>query len=267
MAVPKIDYVSSWQTRLTTRLYVQFCGAVTWQQWVALLARQFQDLEDAGQSMLSAYDYTNNAGALLDLVGGIVGQQRLGSTDANYIVYIAARIIANRGTTTAENIFSVMRAIFGANAMPRYAGGYAKQFIISITGVSVTLAQALIGVEFLNDTKDVGARAILVYDTVPASQIFTYGFATTLLIAVVAGSNSVYVSDKFLPASGTVIIDQGLSNQETWTFTYTAGTNFINLSGNLAFNHSANACVSVVGGSAGLGYDGGYFADALQAGS
>lgn len=174
MSVPGIDYVSSWQQRLASRLYAQFRGATTWQQWTVLLGRQFQPLEDAAQSLLSTYDFTSNAGVLLDLVGNLVGQQRLGTSDATYIVYIAGRIIANRSKSVTEDIFGVMRAIFGSTAGPRYLPGYVKQFAIYISGTTLTLAQAIIGVSFLDAVRDSGARAILIFMQSPAAQTFTY---------------------------------------------------------------------------------------------
>ncbi len=171
----KIDYVASWADRLTSRLFTQYRNKTTWTAWIqGVLAPQFQDLEDAMQSMLAVFDYQNNSGVLLDLVGAYIGQPRLGVDDPTYKQYISGRIIANHSTGTPEELYRLLRALFGATAAPRYLGGYAKQFQLAVTGLALTVQQAALAASFIGAAKEAGARGVFVYRTYPTAQTFTF---------------------------------------------------------------------------------------------
>lgn len=169
-----IDYVESWAQRLRGRLYAQFRNATTWQKWCdEILGPQFQDLEDATQSLLSLLDIDNSVGAQLDMIGRYVGQPRLGLLDVTYRLYLRARVLANKSTGTVEEIFAIMRALYGASAGPRYLPGYVKQFAIRITK-TLTRTEALVGVSFLGSSKEAGARGLLEWRETDSASVFTF---------------------------------------------------------------------------------------------
>lgn len=184
----KIDYIASWPARLRTRLYAQFRDKVTHKQWADLLGRQQQDVEDATQTLLTLLDIDASEGVQLDVIGRIVGQPRTGVDDPTYRLYLRARILANRSTGTVENIYAVMRALFGQDtARPVYSGGWVKQFSIRL-GFVLTRTQALVALEFLGDAKEAGARGILEWIESPASAVFTYDSGPGYDVGVWAGA-------------------------------------------------------------------------------
>lgn len=174
MAAPvTIDYVASWKQRLGALLYEQFKNDPSWNLWVTLLARQAQDIEDATQSMFLALDIANGSGAILDSIGGIVGQPRLGASDPIYQLYLAARVLANESTGTPEQIYTILGTLF-AGALSVYKPGGVKAYAVQLVTPSLVRAQALIAAEFIQDVDDVGARAIFEWTEAPAGETFTF---------------------------------------------------------------------------------------------
>ena len=176
----QIDYIDDWASRLRSRLFTQFRGKTTWNAWCdEVLGPQFQDLEDAAQTLLTLLDIDDSDGVQLDTIGRVVGQPRNGVDDPTYRLYLSARILANKSTGTVEDIFKVMRALFGQDeTLPTYQGGWVKQFSIKI-GAVLTRAEALIAADFLGDSKEAGARGILEWiETAPASMFQFDGTAS-----------------------------------------------------------------------------------------
>lgn len=177
--MPTLDYVDDWYTRLLGRLYTQYRGKVTWEKWVALLARQFQDLEDSGQTLFSILDIDNGVGGVqLDLIGRLVGRARRGVIDSTYRLYLKAQIIANRSSGTAENIYDVFRALFGTDARPVYELEGEKQFSVRLRKV-ITDIEAAVAAEFLGIAKEAGARGILEWQPDDDDGMFTFDAGTT----------------------------------------------------------------------------------------
>jgi hypothetical protein len=192
--VATIDYVADWAARLRSRLYTQFRDATTWQQWCdEVLGPQLQDLEDAGQTLLTLLDIDESEGAQLDNIGRIVGQPRNGIDDETYRLYLSARILANKSTGTVDDIFKVMRALFGQDeARPTYAGGWVKQFVIKV-GAILTRAEALIATDFLSDSKEAGARGLLEWSEAAPTGTFTMWDGPVLATGIVAGQSFQHV--------------------------------------------------------------------------
>jgi hypothetical protein len=174
-----VDYVADWKGRLTSRLYMQFRNKVTWGLWIVLLARQFQDLEDSGQTLTSLLDIDALAGIQLDILGVIVGQPRIGVDDPTYRLYLRARAASNRSTGTPEDLYVVFRALLGV----------ATGFIVTTCPIGVkaftlraktpiTRQQALVGVSFLHDAKEAGARGLFEWQESATALLFTYDGTT-----------------------------------------------------------------------------------------
>jgi hypothetical protein len=166
-----IDYVNDWSARLRSRLYQQFKSSVSWQQWCdEVLGPQFQDLEDAGQTLLTLLSIEDSEGVQLDNIGRHIGQPRSGVDDETYRLYLSARVLANKSDGTAEDIFKVLRALYGQDeTRPTYHGGWVKQFAVRVAA-AITRTEALVGVQFLGDTKEAAARGILEWiESAPAS--------------------------------------------------------------------------------------------------
>lgn len=153
----EVDRITDWLGRLRGRVYEQFKGKPKIDAWVVMVAAQFQELEEAAQSLLTLLSIDNSVGAQLDNIGRIVGQIRAGASDAVFRLYIRARIVANRSKGTGEDLYRVFRALFGALGF-RVRNGGNKSFALDVL-TPITAAQASVGQAFLLDAKEAGARA------------------------------------------------------------------------------------------------------------
>lgn len=276
-----LDYVDDWAARLRSRLYTQFRGKATWIAWCdEVLGPQFQDLEDAGQTLLTMLDIEASEGVQLDVIGRIVGQPRNGVDDPTYRLYLSARVLANRSTGTVEDIFKVMRALFGQDeALPRYEPGWVKQFAIRL-GAVLTRGEALIGVDFLGDAKEAGARAILEWQEYGATATFAFYNGPHLATGIDAGAfvQQIYVDR----TDGTPTLTGFLYIRDTFTnFVYasrTATCYHASIGVTMTVGHPASSPVnrraSAIGplgnmgfsaGASGTGFDYGYLAGAKEA--
>lgn len=169
MSTARIDYVADWYTRLRGRLYKQFKYKTKFGLWSDMIARQVTDLENAMQALLTLISIDDSIGAQLDNLGRLIGQQRAGVDDATYRLYLKARIVARRSKGTPEDIYSVMRALFGTSSPMRIttSGVGVKAFRVTVHTV-LTAAQVLIAISFLRQSKESGARALL--DWQPAAE-------------------------------------------------------------------------------------------------
>jgi hypothetical protein len=169
-----VDYIADWSGRLTGRLYTQFRNKVTWTKWVALIAKQAQDMEDAAQTLFSLLDITNAVGLGLDLIGRIVGQPRLGFADPTYRLLLYARIAANKSDGSPEDLYVVLEALLGATIGLIYEGSIgAKEFAMRVKS-PITRIQAIIGAGLLRDATEAGSKAILEWQENPTSVSFVY---------------------------------------------------------------------------------------------
>lgn len=161
MAAQTIAYVADWAARLRTRMYTQFRGKVTWELWITdVLGPQFQDLEDAGQTLFTLLDIDNSEGVQLDVIGLFVGQGRLGYDDVVYRTLLKTRVLSNKSTGTGEELYAMFRALYGEGTSMAVATSVIRSFSMRIfTAIDAT--QARIGLMFLQSAKETGARGIL----------------------------------------------------------------------------------------------------------
>lgn len=246
-----IDYVSDWSSRLSSRLYTQFRGKVTWGQWVGLLSGLAQDWEDAAQTLLTILDIGASVGVQLDTIGRLIGQPRFGVSDPTYRLYLYARVLANRSTGTAEEIYAVLATLLGG-AATQYIPGFVKQFAIRVL-TPITRVQSFAAGYFLAIAKESGARAILEWQEQADAATFYTGLTAITSVNALAGQffMSVYCAAG-MPTSGSAILDYGLSTQETLTYTISS-TDFFTWTAAMSFNHPVGSSVEYVGDT-GLGF-------------
>jgi hypothetical protein len=184
-----IDYVSDWQARLRALIYWQFRGKPKIQAWVDMVARQFQDLEDAYQSILTITNIDDSAGAQLDALGRVLGQPRGGVDDVTYRLYLRAAIVARKSRGRGEDIYRVFTALFPSSTFVLRSGGV-KSFYIRV-GQMLTRAQALVAQQFLQKAKEAGARANVIWQESPTNALFTLDTGPGLDVGVFTGALSV----------------------------------------------------------------------------
>jgi len=158
-----IDYISDWQKKLRKRLYQQFRTKVTWQALADMLAAQFQDLEDAAQSVLSIVSIDDSEGVQLDQIGALIGQPRLGVNDSTYRGFLRARIIANRAAGRIEEIYRVLNASVGEVGYKILLSGAKAIDVIVVSAIDAF--DSYIAQLFVRDCKDAGVHAIVEWRT------------------------------------------------------------------------------------------------------
>ena len=166
-----IDYVSDWNARLLTRLYAQFGSDPVINAIVTtILAPQFQDLEDSGQSLFTLTDIDASEGVNLDVIGRVVGQLRLGLDDPTYRLLLKARVLANKSSGTVNQIIGVLTQLLGSGNFIYTPGTNASFTIQAVAPVSTVFAELAAG--FLGDAKIGGVRAILEWQENTDDQMF-----------------------------------------------------------------------------------------------
>src|SRR5437870_5119087 len=101
---------------------------------------QIQALEDAalGSAGLTTLTLANASGIWLDVIGKLVGQPRNGQVDAQYRLFLNARIAVNRSSGTIEDIlttFAVLTAGLGVTL--RLDEYFPKALLLRFTGAAV----------------------------------------------------------------------------------------------------------------------------------
>lgn len=97
-----------------SRLIEQYRNKPRIVMWILCYLQQVQYLEDAIHATVEAWDIDNATGWRLETIGALVGQQRIGSTDAVYRVFIKARIRANRSLGKYEDLAAVANILIGS---------------------------------------------------------------------------------------------------------------------------------------------------------
>lgn len=77
----------------------------------AYFGNQIQDLEDAMWTLFGRLDIGTASGVQLDGIGAIVGEPRQGKSDAEYLVYITARIGINTSEGDIETVLDIWEII------------------------------------------------------------------------------------------------------------------------------------------------------------
>jgi len=86
----------------------------------ALLASwltEVQAVEDAFYQLLTERSIDTATGAMLDMLGRIVGQPRGGRDDATYRLWISARVLVERSSGTTEQIIAIADKLAGGNTV------------------------------------------------------------------------------------------------------------------------------------------------------
>jgi Protein of unknown function (DUF2612) len=111
--VPGLVYQPDHPGDAESKLLEQFSNAVKLHALVRALVKPLQALELAALSVRDAFDVDNAEGAQLDVVGWLVGEDRLGKGDVAYRAYVKARILANASKGRPREIYALARALLG----------------------------------------------------------------------------------------------------------------------------------------------------------
>lgn len=93
------------------RLIEQFRGRANIEAFVAALAQQSQELEDAAFGVITETTIANAVGVQLDSLGTVVGIERGGSIDAEYRLKLQGQVLANNSDGTINELLAVLSAL------------------------------------------------------------------------------------------------------------------------------------------------------------
>jgi len=126
MTVKSITQITDHQELADSRLpaqyaeapgkYPNFLGADDISGWTGTLysfTQPAQDLENIMISMLNERGLTTSVGVNLDRIGQIVGQDRQGNNDEDYLSIIGAQIAENNSDGTADELLSISKVLLG----------------------------------------------------------------------------------------------------------------------------------------------------------
>ena len=187
-------------------------------------AAQYQAIEDVYWQLLSEFGIETAVGWALDVLGRIVGEPRQGATDADYRLRVRARIRVNRSDGTIEDVIEVVRLLIGSVLLPsatiKLTEYYPAAFVLRITGLVISATQALIYSSFIKQARGAAIGSGFGWQQTADADAFVTATSSPLTVAALAGVTSFTVADTSdFPASGTLVIDDGLAGSETLAYT------------------------------------------------
>jgi hypothetical protein len=268
-----LSHNTAYYSTAVSRLLVQYRDKPRMLSLLKSYAQEIQALEDALWGLCIARMIQNApTGDLLDKLGRIVGQLRYELDDATYLLYIKARIRANRSFGNPACLYAVMAALFGASTSMEIDQSPKASLALRIWTVRTAL-EGMTATSFLGASKAAGVRAILEWQQQDDSLTYTFAQATFCKKASLVNDTTMIIDPRTtaqFPATGSVVIDGGLSTAETVAYTSIVG-NVMTFSTPLTQAHAIGAEVELVG-DAGLGWGdnlnplvGGEYATAQQA--
>lgn len=130
------------------RLITQYKESETLQAYLDAVLVLANDLEQVFNDLLLLRFIDTAEGEILNIIGDLVGQQRLvidnvALTDVEYRVFIRARIIKNTTRATRESIIEMITFIFSVTSVTIEEGD--REYAVTIVGVLSADERALIG--------------------------------------------------------------------------------------------------------------------------
>ncbi|TDI74590.1 MAG: hypothetical protein E2O82_03665 [Betaproteobacteria bacterium] len=105
-----------------------------WEALIHAFTLEAQDMENTMIDMLNGRSLDTAEGVNLDRIGQIVGADRGGATDEEYLVLILAQIAANNSDGTADNILGIFRVLAGPNVPVRFDEQFPAKFYLEFQG-------------------------------------------------------------------------------------------------------------------------------------
>jgi hypothetical protein len=122
--LPQIDHIQQGLSRVIS----QYRNKPKWMILWACYLQQVQYVEDAVHAVVAIWRLDTATGWRLDVLGSLVGQPRIGTTDAIYRTYIQARIRANRSRGKIADLTGIADLLIP---------GYVYEDTLGVTGGDV----------------------------------------------------------------------------------------------------------------------------------
>lgn len=160
-------------TEATALLTDHFRGKPNVQMLLAALVSPVQDLENAAWDVLQKRLLNANAsGVVLDWYGDLVGQPRGTLGDADYLVAIQIRIMANRSSGRAEDIIQIATALatMSSSLPSNYVEAWPAGFLVEVWNLASPAAAQSV----LVSARPPGVLAVMHYSTWPAANVLRW---------------------------------------------------------------------------------------------
>jgi hypothetical protein len=154
-----LEHVTDHADRAVARLLEQFRAGETVPALVRAVAAQAQAVEDALWDALVLRRLDQAEGTRLDVIGRIVGQPREGRSDAEYLLWLRARMLINQSSGRAEDIISVLHALLQGSSGIVLEEQFPAGLVVRVdSGATISPTTSA---SILNLVKAGGVRAIL----------------------------------------------------------------------------------------------------------
>jgi hypothetical protein len=237
----------------------QFADKANLATLIEIFGNAIQEIESELWGLHSDRRLDNATGALLDDLGKLVGQDRLGYSDDAYRILIRGRVRARRCNGTPDAILAVLEGIEPDTTYELYEG--LGEYMIDATGEPITNSVAGILISLLRTASPVSVRGVLhwqesatsasfVLDNVAGTDPDGLGFAeaTPLDGAILAGATSSTVdATTNFTATGSITFDAGTALEETVAYSAKTGTTFTHAA--TAYAHADRAMITQGGGA------------------
>jgi len=133
-------------------LVEQYKGKPKIEALLASWVDELQEVEDVLFDLFDAFLLDNAVGDQLDFIGKMVGELRKNRSDADYRLFIKARIAINRSNGKPEEILSILRIVSDADA--RY---FLREY--QIASLRLRIEDAVESVAFANMIHSMASQA------------------------------------------------------------------------------------------------------------
>lgn len=138
---------------------------------VAALGSEVQALEDALFTVVDDTTADAAVGVNLDRIGALVGQDRLGMDDATYLLWVKARIRANRSSGSIDQILAVFM-LLNPGATFEVVEQFPAAFELRIENVAIPQPSQQAAI--LRTARKAGVRSFLIATGVPSVNGFCF---------------------------------------------------------------------------------------------
>ena len=144
MALPVLPAkVTTHEADAVARLVYQYVNKPNMEALAGIIGARAQTLEDATWELVTKRTIAAGTGMQLDDLGAILGEPRQGRTDADYRIYLSARILLNKCSGTPDQIIVLFETVLAAmGAQTVVLQEWATATVIMVVSGIITSAQA-----------------------------------------------------------------------------------------------------------------------------
>lgn len=160
--------------RALLRLPVQYRNKPRWRGFISAFAQEAQEADAGLYTLWTGRQLATAAGAMLDVYGGLVGEERLGRADDSYRVAIRARMTINRGSGTGPELLRLLRLLAPEPLTLQLREYPPAGVVLTVSGDALPLAPAVHAA--VQSARPAGVGLRLEYQDFPDAERFvTFG--------------------------------------------------------------------------------------------